>query len=139
MKNSFNTRLIAIILLIIIGLNAIYAGANLMLHPDGTTIALPPEILRFSPFADFFIPGAFLFLFIGISNIVVAILAFMNIKYYPRLITLQGIILLFWIVMQMMFLREVNILQLIILSLGMALILIGEFLSENKNPFGFPK
>lgn len=139
MENNTNVyQLIVITLLIVIGLNATYAGLNLMLYSDGTALGLPLEILHFSPFADFFIPGVFLLLFNGISNIVVAFMALKNIKYYPRFITLQGIILLFWIVMQMIFLREANALQLIVLCLGMVLILLGEFLNENKDPFGLP-
>lgn len=137
MKNDIKYYRIGVsILLFIIGINAIFAGMLLMLEPDGTIIGLTPYILRFSPFKDFFIPGLFLFVLNGIANIVVAVLVLIKFKHYPRLITIQGMVLLLWIVMQMLFLREANIIQLVVLGLGMALILVGEIVTENKNPFG---
>lgn len=140
MNNAMNIyRVSVIILLFVIGLSAVFTGILLMLEPDGKIIGLSTEILSFSPFSDFFIPGIFLFMLNGIANIVAAVLALIKIQHYPRLITLQGIILLLWIVVQMMFLQEANALQLLMLIVSMVFIVIGEFLEEGKNPFGLCK
>lgn len=137
MKNELKYYRIGVsILLFIVGFNAIFAGMLLILEPEGTTIGLPSELLRFSPFKDFLIPGICLFVLNGVANIAVAVLALIKFRHYPKLITIQGIVLLLWIVTQMIFLREANALQLLMLTLGMIFILVGEFLDENKYPFG---
>jgi hypothetical protein len=49
-----------------IGISAFAGGASLMLAPDGSLLGLKIELLKHSPFANYFIPGLVLFLLMGI-------------------------------------------------------------------------
>ncbi|OYU81817.1 MAG: hypothetical protein CFE23_02760 [Flavobacterium sp. BFFFF1] len=134
MKNrNYLLRIAGIIILIIVGLNAVYAGIVLIVYPNGEILGLSRTILKYSPFTDFYIPGIFLLVLNGISSITVAISTAANKKYYPRLITMQGIILVFWLVFQVNYLRKVTTLQLAMLLLGILLISIGEIITVKKS------
>lgn len=129
-KNNATFRIAGIILLWVIGINALFAGAALILQPDGRLLGFPAGLLRHSPFDDFFIPGIVLFLFNGISSVVIAVMAYRKNRYYSRLISVQGIVLLGWLIMQILFLRSVNGLQITLLAMGVFLIIIGEYIDE---------
>ncbi|WP_298153353.1 hypothetical protein [Flavobacterium sp.] len=134
MKNrNYLLRIAGIIILIIVGLNAVYAGIVLIVYPNGEILGLSRTILKYSPFTDFYIPGIFLLVLNGISSITVAISTAANKKYYPRLITMQGIILVFWLVFQVNYLRKVTTLQLAMVLLGILLISIGEIITVKKS------
>jgi hypothetical protein len=49
-----------------IGISAFAGGASLMLAPDGSLLGLKTELLKHSPFANYFIPGLVLFFLMGI-------------------------------------------------------------------------
>lgn len=126
-------RTVAIILLLITGINATFAGLSFICQPDGTVMGLSENTLRFSPFLNFLIPGIILLIFNGISNIVVAILTIHRNRYYSLLISFQGIVLVVWLVMQMYYLREINALQLSMFLVGLLLILIGILINSEQS------
>lgn len=57
---------VLIILEFLLGIGAIVSGLILMVSPDGTLMHMPLDIMRGSPFANFFIPGLILLLLNGI-------------------------------------------------------------------------
>lgn len=122
-------RVAGILLLFVIGFNAIFAGAALIYMPNGNILGLSSDILKYSPFEDFYVPGICLLLFNGISSIIVALLTINKNKYYTRLITLQGVVLILWLTLQVTFLREANIIQLIMFFAGILLIIVGEYIN----------
>ena len=62
---------VLIFLQFFLGLQGLFGGGAFLLAPDGSLIQMPFSHLENTPFADFFIPGLLLFLFLGIYPIVV--------------------------------------------------------------------
>jgi hypothetical protein len=54
-------------LIIFLGLGAFIGGGMLILDPTGDTIKLPLEILEYTPFNNFLIPGILLFVSFGLT------------------------------------------------------------------------
>ena len=125
-------KIIAILLLLFNGVGAIYGGGNLILHPDGSSLGITIEWLRYSPFNDFLIPGIVLFLVNGILSFVVIIFILINFRHYRMLVIAEGVLLSGWIVIQMLLLRTVNNLHIIMGSTGLLLIIIGKLLLPPK-------
>jgi hypothetical protein len=111
------------------GLSALAAGYSFIDDPTGIGIGMTVTYLRHSPFSDFLIPGLVLFLFNGIGAIAAALLAFSRTKRYPRLVFAQGIVLVWWIIIQTIMVRDFNLLHLGCLVSGIALIILSKKMS----------
>lgn len=122
-------RLIAITLLLIVAVNAIVAGYLFMTDPSGSALKIPISWLRYSPFHTFLVPGIILFTVNGLFNLIAAAATIFNLKNYPTLIVWQGILLIGWIVVQILLLRDLNFLHVIFGILGMALFVLGNRLN----------
>jgi hypothetical protein len=76
MANKINSRpaivWLLILLQVLLAIGALIGGGAFLLVPDGHLIKMPINHLANSPFTDFFIPGLFLFTFLGIYPLVVA-------------------------------------------------------------------
>ncbi|HEX2863531.1 MAG TPA: hypothetical protein VHN99_03095 [Deinococcales bacterium] len=64
--------LILVVLLVLLGLGALFGGAALMLAPDGSPFGMPRSMLDRTPFTSFLIPGLLLFLVNGVFPLVTA-------------------------------------------------------------------
>lgn len=122
-------RLVAITLLLIVAVNAIVAGYLFMTDPSGSTLKIPISWLRYSPFHTFLVPGIILFTVNGLFNLIAAAATIFNLKNYPTLIVWQGILLIGWIVVQIILLRDLNFLHVIFGVIGMALFVLGNRLN----------
>jgi len=116
---------LAIPLLLINGIGALFGGWNLMTYPDGSSLQISTDWLRYSPFSDFLIPGIILFTMNGICSFIVIITLAYKYKHYPLFVIGEGVILLGWILIQIILLREFNTLHLAFGSIGFLLILCG--------------
>ena len=123
---KFN-RVISGILLLINLFGAFYGGFGLMLKPDGSNIGLSIELLKYSPFHDFFIPGFILLMANGLCSMIVIITVFTNQKNYPLFIMAQGIILTTWIIAQIFIIDTIFFLHYLFGGIGIILILSGWF------------
>ena len=56
----------------LMGVSAVISGGMLVAAPDGSLMGMPASMLEPSPFADFLVPGAILFLFLGLYPLAVA-------------------------------------------------------------------
>lgn len=121
-------RIYSIMLLLLLGIAALTGGWELMNDTSGRSLGWTLDKLEGSPFEDYFIPGIFLFVFLGIISIAISILVFKKVKEYPILIISQGGILLIWIVIQAILIWEFNLLHLICISSGLFIIASGIFL-----------
>jgi hypothetical protein len=128
-------RIIAITLLLIVGFSAVCSGILFIVSPDGHLIGITLSTLRFAPFGDFLIPGIILLAVNGVSNLIVAFMAITKKRHYPFLVALQGVLLVGWILVQIVMLREFNGLHLLMIMFGTCLILIGILMHpEHYNP-----
>jgi hypothetical protein len=125
-------RVIAITLLLLIGINAICAGLLFILSPDGALLGLSKSLLQYSPFQDYLIPGIVLLIVNGIFNIIVAFLTIGSKAHYNLLISIQGILLVGWIFVQIYMLHEFNNLHFIMLIIGIILMVSGMVINPKK-------
>ena len=98
-------KVIAILLLFVNGSGAVYGGFQLITDPSGTKLQMPLSFLEFSPFEDFLIPGIILFIVNGIFSFVALATIFLETRKYPWFIMVQGILLIGWIIIQLLFVR----------------------------------
>lgn len=141
---------VVVALLIFTSLNALIAGAGLVLFPDGNWIGLQTSWLKGSPFNSYLIPGFLLFLFNGVVCMLTAIglvrkpdwhwpqrLNIFPEKYWAWTFSIYcGIILCIWIIVQQL-LTQYFILQPIINSIGI-LILIFSLLPQVQKHYTSP-
>lgn len=111
----------SIFLLFFTGITACISGFMLIYDSSGKPLRLSVSILAGSPFETFFIPGIILFLFIGISSILIAFSVINDQSYSTRLLFFQGIVMLIWIIVQVIMIKHFFYLQLLYLFIGAAL------------------
>jgi hypothetical protein len=126
------------ILILFQSIGALLSAPWLFLNPSGKAMGLSPSFLDHSPFNNFLIPGLFLFIVLGIMPAVVfaglikqfsfPLFEWLNVykthhwswafAYYT------GILLVMWINMQLMMIREWDFLQFIYSVLGVVIIVV---------------
>jgi len=137
MKKSLSSYFL-FFLVLLQAISAIPAGLSLIFDPSGKSIGLPIEMLEPSPFRNFFIPGVFLFVVLGIFPIITFYgLLRKNKSKLAEKINLYkeyhwswtfsyylGLLLILWINMQLFFIRDFGMLHFIYSMLGVLIILI---------------
>ena len=115
------TRIIFLFLLGFLGLGAIGGGFTLIISPSGELIGMPLSMLEKSPFTSFLIPGAILFLVLGLVPflLIFALLRIPESKFADQFNLFKdmhwawaysvyiGFILIIWIQLQMVFIHDV--------------------------------
>lgn len=124
---------LALFLLLFNGLGALFGGWSLMMDPTGSDLGMAVTYLEHSPFRDFFIPGIVLFTCIGLLSLLAFLWTGFKWKNYTWWIMAEGILLIGWIIIQIIFIRQFSFLQVIYGGIGMILFLTGFFLRKNLN------
>jgi hypothetical protein len=88
-------KIIAVLTLIVVSISAIGGGAMLILDPTGASMQLDLELLSETHFQNYLLPGIILALIVGAGSGL--ILVFYKNKLFPTLITLQGVLLVGWL------------------------------------------
>lgn len=122
-------RTSAVMLLLLVAVNALVAGYLFIADPTGERLHIPVSMLEHSPFSDFLVPGIVLFVVNGVLNLVAAVFTIFQWKNFPFLIVLQGVLLLGWIVIQVIMLRELNLLHVLLGGIGILLFTLGNRLN----------
>lgn len=129
MHNIF--RIIAIILLFFNAVSALFGGWTLMSDPSGETLHMPLRFLEHSPFESFLVPGIILFVTNGIFSLLFAVMALLKFMNYSWLVIFQGLILVGWLIIQIIMIREFyGPLHILYLSIGLLLIASGWILAR---------
>jgi hypothetical protein len=118
-------RNLAIVLLLLIGLAALYGGIMLMYSPSGETLQMQVEWLQFSPFKDYFYPGLILFIFNGILSMAVIALILTHHRLAHPMIFAQGAILIIWILMRLLLIQQFNPLIIVAGAVGVTFLFLG--------------
>jgi hypothetical protein len=84
-----------------------------------------PDMLRYSPFNDFFFPGLILLVTNGLFSFGVIWMIAVRYRLYPSFVILQGLILTGWIVAQVLLLRFFLFIHLIMGLVGIIIIVLG--------------
>ena len=96
-----------------------------MQDPTGGDLKIPTTYLEHSPFHDFLIPGIVLFTVNGVFSLVTMLWTMLQWKHYTWMIIFQGALLIGWIIVQMILIRDINYLHGIFGSIGIILLWIG--------------
>ena len=107
------------ILQLFIGIGAVPCGLMMMLDPSGQSMMLPIDMLRNSPFPNFFIPGIVLFSVNGVLSLACAFLTLRRYRLAGQFAMMLGIFLMCWIAAQVWWLG-VHWLHVVYLVLGAA-------------------
>ena len=116
------------IILLFVSIGALPAGYSMMVQPDGSDLDMTVDLLKGSPFSDFFIPGIFLFTVNGLSSLISAIFSFYRFKYSYMLGLGLGIAMIIWISVQVYSVGLNHILQPIYFVIGLIEIFISLWL-----------
>jgi hypothetical protein len=121
-------RISSIILLAFNGASASAGGVPFMLDPTGSKLKMSTTWLKHSPFENYLLPGIILFSTIGVFSLVIAVVGIFKWSHYGRLVWLEGIILVCWIIIQATMLQTIYFLHLILGLVGLLLVLLGVLL-----------
>ena len=129
MHRSF--RIIATILLLFNAISALFGGWSLMTDPSGETLDMPIRFLEHSPFETFLVPGIILFVTNGLFSLLFAVMALLKFMNYSWLVIFQGFILVGWLTIQIIMIREFyGPLHVLYFSVGFLLIASGWILAR---------
>lgn len=118
-------RLLSIISLLFVGLNALAGGYLLMTDPSGSSLGMSINQIYPSIFDDFLIPGILLFVFNGVGSVLTAFFVISEWKNYSGLVIVQGMILFVWIIAELFFFDQIYILQYLFAGIGLFLFAMG--------------
>lgn len=126
-------KILAILLLLVNGIGAVYGGFQMITDPTGSKLQMPLTFLKYSPFEDYLIPGIILLVINGIFSFVAVATIVLKSQKYPWFIIIQGILLTGWIVIQIILLRTFYApMHLTFLVIGLYLVGCGLYLKKKK-------
>jgi hypothetical protein len=113
---------VCISLLLVLGLGALAGGFALVSAPDGSGMGFDVELLAGSPFADYLVPGLVLGGLFGVGSITAAGLGLRRSGLAPPLAFTIGSAQMFWIVVELLIIREFSFLHptMFLIGLGIA-------------------
>lgn len=129
-----SARYLAIVLLLLNGLGALYGGGSLMYDPTGVHLQLPAAWIELLPFRNYFFPGLVLFVVNGLFSMFVMVLAIIRTPRYAWYIVAQGIVLMGWILIQMIIVHSIEALHIVMASIGITLAVLGLIQVINSLP-----
>jgi hypothetical protein len=124
---------------LLIGLGAMGGGFGAIMDPSGEAMGMSVDVLRNGPFDSFLVPGLFLFIVIGVGNVVGAITAFRNARYQGYVTGGLSGILVLWIVVQVYMLWDANYFHVLYFVIGLIGLLWGGILAFKQRLFPFNK
>ncbi|HWR11552.1 MAG TPA: hypothetical protein VN445_07015 [Rectinemataceae bacterium] len=102
---------------IFVGIGALGGGLAALGNP-AAPLGMSLDALKNGPFIDFFVPGLFLFLVIGLGNIVTAWVVLKKASYHGLASGVMGSIMVVWIVIQCWIMQSVIFLQALYFFIG---------------------
>lgn len=120
-------RVVAIILLVNLGIAAIYGSWMLVSDPSGGKFDWSVDLLRNTPFSNFLIPGIILGIMNGLLSMFIAALMILKVRKYEWLLILQGCILIGWLTIEILLNRDlfVPVMHYPCYATGILLIILG--------------
>jgi hypothetical protein len=118
------------ILQLFIGLGAVGGGLGLVLAPNGSSLGMPLEMLKYSPFSDFLIPGIVLLTVNGLGSIAGSFSSFRCFRYAAEIALALGAFLIAWILIQIYWIHSFHWLHALYLSLGIVELILGWLLRK---------
>jgi hypothetical protein len=110
------------------GLSAVAGGLGLTLDPSGSSVGLPIEMLKNSPFVTFLVPGVVLLLVNGLARLVGAMASFIRYRYAGEIAMVLGLFLVVWILLQVYWVAGFHWLHALYLGIGLLEFILGWYL-----------
>lgn len=123
-------RQLTIAMLLLATIAALYTGYSLISDPTGSSLGIPFYWLNGTMFKDFTTPGWVIFIAIGLLGLLTTALVIKRIRYFHIAVIVQGSIICLLVIAQMIIIGEENMLQYLLLMLGMAIAIVGGLLSQ---------
>lgn len=118
-------RVIVIVFLFFTSINALISGVLFIVDPTGNLMGMTTDYIKTSPFTTFLIPGVVLFTLNGIMNLFAGIALIKNKAYASLFVILQGFILICWIIIQVLMVKDINMLHISMFAFGVLFVLGG--------------
>lgn len=118
-------RGIAIAILGFLGVSAMVGAIPLILDPTGRMLSMPLNLLEYSPFHSYLIPGIILLTANGFLSLWVLYISVRRRQGYGWWVAFQGCVIAGWIVVEMIMLRMVIWAHYVYLAVGITLISLG--------------
>lgn len=115
---------------VFIGLGAVGGGLALVLEPNGSSLGIPLEILKSTPFSTFLVPGIVLLLVNGLGSLVGATASFKRYWCAGEIAIALGFFLAAWIMLQVFWFAGFHWLHALFLALGLLELALGLFLRK---------
>ena len=128
-------RIIASVLLVIVGFAALYGGFMFMIDPSGYQLGISRDLLVGTPFDNYMVPGIILFVVVGLFSLVSGVLTILRNPVFPWLLMIAGLILMGWLTVQL-FMNSGFFSPLFhypLYAVGISLLLIGFLERRNAN------
>ncbi len=128
-------KILVIVILVYIGAGALYGSWMLLSDPSGAHFYLSVQLLQHSPFHNYLIPGILLLLFNGLLPFFVLVSVLLKTRNHPKLVMLQGLILIGWLTVELMINTAffVPFLHYSLYASGILLVMTGLVLMETGN------
>lgn len=107
-----------------LGVGAVAGGTALLADPSGETIGLSTEWLEGSPFGDYLLPGAVLFVLFGIGSFVVCASILRRRRWSGVEALGLGVALLTWLGVQIAIIDRLSWLHALYAGIGLALVVL---------------
>jgi hypothetical protein len=115
-----------LLLELILGVAAIWAGISFIVAPDGSGMQMPISWLDRTPFGDYLVPGVILVLVNGVLPLAVVVLALVRSPLASLGMILSGVLLFGWLSIQLALIRIVHpVMHPALYAFSVALVLIG--------------
>lgn len=119
-------------LLLLVAIGAISAGIGFILKPDGSNLSMSVNLLKDSPFEDFFIPGILLLTINGLGSLFGSILSFKRHSFAGTVTVVLGFAMVVWIVAQVYWIGLKSFLQPTFFVVGVIEIILGFAMYKKK-------
>lgn len=96
-------KILAVFLLVNLSIGAIYGSWVFISAPDGSKFNMTVDYLKNTPFKNYLIPGIILFIMNGLLPLSIVFILIMKKKIFPRLLIFQGLILIGWLTVEILF------------------------------------
>lgn len=124
-------------ILCFVGIGALFGGMLAITDPYGALFGMSTELLKRGPFTSFLIPGLFLFVVIGLGQLITFVFVKRKMKFYPYISGAAGCILMAWIVVQCYMLQTIIVLHVIFFLIGLVESIISLYMLAKLKLFPF--
>jgi uncharacterized BrkB/YihY/UPF0761 family membrane protein len=127
-------RLLAIILLFLLGTSAVVGAIPLILSPQQQPWQMPQNLLEHSPFRSFLVPGIILLLANGLLCLYILAITVIRRPGYGWWVAAQGCVLLGWLIVECILIRLVIWPHYFYGVIGVILVAAGLVLRDDARP-----